>query len=79
MPNLIRIKAFGMIAEKIGADSFEMENPESSEVLKKKLLEKFPELEVMKFSVAVDRKIIQSDVLLSVGAEVALLPPFSGG
>ena len=79
MPNTIHIKAFGMVAEKIGTDSLVMENPGSSEALKQKLFERFPDLKPLKFSVALDRKMLQMDTEISSGAEIALLPPFSGG
>jgi molybdopterin converting factor small subunit len=79
MPNRIRLKAFGMLAEKMGTDSLEIENPGSSEVLKQQLLAQFPELKDMTFRMAVDRKIIQAETDISAGQEIALLPPFSGG
>jgi molybdopterin converting factor small subunit len=79
MPDRIRLKAFGMLAEKMGTDSLEIENPGSSEVLKQQLLAQFPELKDMTFRMAVDRKIIQAETDISAGQEIALLPPFSGG
>lgn len=79
MPNQIRLKAFGMLAEKIGTDSFEMENPGSSESLRRQLLQQFPELQSLTFRMAVDRKLIQAEIDISAGQEIALLPPFSGG
>lgn len=79
MPHLIHIKAFGMVAETIGSDSLEMENPGSSAVLKRQLVEQFPGLKSMKFSLALDKKMIQADTDISQGKEIALLPPFSGG
>jgi molybdopterin converting factor small subunit len=79
MPDRIHLKAFGMLAEKMGADSFEIENPGSSEVLKQQLLAQFPELKDMTFQMALDRKLLQADTDISQGQEIALLPPFSGG
>jgi molybdopterin converting factor small subunit len=79
MPNTIQIKAFGMIAEKIGTSALEMENPGSADALKQQLFERFPELKSLKFSLALDRKMLNSDAKISSGAEIALLPPFSGG
>jgi molybdopterin synthase sulfur carrier subunit len=79
MPNIIYIKAFGMVAEKIGSNSLELENPGSAEILKQRLYERFPELKTIKFGLAVDRKMLHSDAEINPGAEVALLPPFSGG
>jgi molybdopterin converting factor small subunit len=79
MPNQIRLKAFGMLAEKIGADSLEIENPGSSEALRRQLLQQFPALQSLTFRMAVDRKLIQAETHISAGQEIALLPPFSGG
>ncbi|MBC6365900.1 molybdopterin synthase sulfur carrier subunit [Algoriphagus sp. AK58] len=75
----MQIKAFGMIAEAIGSDSLEIENPGTSLALKKQLEAQFPGLKSMKFSLAVDKKMIQEDTDISQGKEIALLPPFSGG
>lgn len=79
MSNLIHIKAFGMVAEKIGKVSIEFENPGSTEALKNQLFAQFPVLKSMKFSLAVNKKMVLEDSELVSGSEVALLPPFSGG
>jgi sulfur-carrier protein len=79
MPNLVYIKAFGMVAEKMGKVSLELENPGTTEALKNLLFDQFPELKSMKFSLAVNKKMVQGDSELEAGVEVALLPPFSGG
>lgn len=79
MSSKIHIKAFGMITEKIGKASIEVENPGTSLALKKQLEAQFPGLKSMKFSLAVDKKMIQEDTDISQGKEIALLPPFSGG
>lgn len=79
MSNIIHIKAFGMVAEKIGTNQLEIENPGSTAELKVQLFAKFPELKTIKFSMALDKKMVQTELKISSGAEVALLPPFSGG
>lgn len=79
MSNIIYIKAFGMVAEKIGKVSMDIENPGSTEALKNQLFAQFPELKSMKFSLAVNKKMVLEDSELVSGSEVALLPPFSGG
>ncbi len=79
MPNYIRLKAFGMLAEKLGVDSLEIENPGSSDALRRLLLQQFPALQSLTFRMAVDRKLIQAETDISAGQEIALLPPFSGG
>ena len=79
MPHYLHLKAFGMLAEKMGTDSLEIENPGSSEVLKQQLVAQFPELKHITFRMALDRKLLQADTDISQGQEIALLPPFSGG
>lgn len=79
MPNTIHIKAFGMVAEKIGSDSLEIENPGSTQNLRLQLFERFPDLKPVKFSLALNKKVIQGDSEIEAGMEIALLPPFSGG
>ncbi len=79
MPNTIRIKAFGMVAEKIGTESLIMENPGSTQNLRLQLFERFPDLKPVKFSLALNKKVIQGDSEIEAGMEIALLPPFSGG
>ena len=63
----------------MGKVSMDLENPGSTEALKNQLFEQFPELKSMKFSLAVNKKMVLEDSVLASGAEVALLPPFSGG
>lgn len=79
MSNRIHIKAFGMVAEKMGQVSMDLENPGTTEALKNQLFDQFPVLKSMKFSLAVNKKMVLEDSELVSGAEVALLPPFSGG
>ena len=79
MSQLITIKAFGMVAEKIGTSELELENPGSVELLKNQLKDRFPDLEGVKFSFALNKKMLSSDAEIPQEAEIALLPPFSGG
>lgn len=75
----IEVKAFGIIAEKIGTNSIQVIGIETIDELKIYLNEQFPNLKGMKFSIAVNKQIIQDAREVPSGSEVALLPPFSGG
>ena len=75
----IKIKAFGPIADKMNARELELNHPGNLDDLRKALHEKYPQLVQLDFAIAVDRKIIRENAPLRPGAEVALLPPFSGG
>lgn len=79
MSNLIHIKAFGMVAEKIGKESLSLENPGTTEALKNLLFQNYPELRSLKFTLAVNKKLTPGDIELEEAMEIALLPPFSGG
>ena len=75
----LNIKYFGLIAEVTGCSE---ENLEFSDATISELLEtlntKYPELKTKEFQVAQNHEIVSSDTVIS-GAEIALLPPFSGG
>ncbi|NVJ85281.1 MAG: MoaD/ThiS family protein [Algoriphagus sp.] len=79
MKNKIRIRTFGMIAEEIGQSKLTLDQIATTENLKDYLFAQFPKLQSMKFSIAVNQKLVQGDEQIPEGAEVALLPPFSGG
>jgi len=77
--NQIKILAFGIVAEIINSTSFTIDNILDTNELKLSLEKNYPNLKDIKFSIAVNKKIIHSNTALSDGFEVALLPPFSGG
>lgn len=75
----MKIKLFGLIAEKLNAQELEVEAVTHTEELRRTLLQKFPTLKGVEFAVAVDREIVSGTTPLDEDREVALLPPFSGG
>jgi molybdopterin synthase sulfur carrier subunit len=75
----IKVIAFGMIAEKIKTDQLELEYMPDTEVLLGYLYQQYPELQQTKFSIALNKKMAVGKTIIPIGAEVALLPPFSGG
>lgn len=79
MENQISVKAFGLVAEKIGMNDFQMDNPGDPATFLQQLFERFPELKSLKFSLAINKKVASEQTEIPKGAEVALLPPFSGG
>ena len=79
MSHTIHIKAFGMVAEKIGTIELTMDHYQDSEALLDALQVRFPELKSIKFSLSINKKLISSKQEIPENAEIALLPPFSGG
>lgn len=79
----IRLLAFASAADALGEHDLELELPAGSRVadLKARLDTDYPDLEPLwpRLAVAVDGELVEPDEELSDGAEVALLPPVSGG
>ena len=75
----ITLKIFGPISEIIGSDQITVKDMESTDQLVRHLKELHPDLSGIKFTLAVDKKIIEENTLLADRSVVALLPPFSGG
>lgn len=74
----MRILLFGIIAEKAGADHLKME-ANSVAALRDALIARIPGLGGVRYAIAVDRRVVTSDMPLTGIEEVAVLPPFAGG
>lgn len=74
----VNVIIFGQLCELLG-DSLTLHNIDDTESLVAELNKKHPSLAEMKYAMAVDKKVVTGNVLLSNGCTVALLPPFSGG
>ena len=70
---------FGPLADIAGKTQFDLSGIQSTDELKGKIFEKYPELASHTFLLAVNKKVQRENVQLTAGDEVALLPPFSGG
>jgi len=79
MSSSINIIAFGRIAEIIGTSSRSFPYVATINELKEFLNVKFPELKKVKYAVALNKKLITTDATIEASANIALLPPFSGG
>ncbi len=71
--------AFGMIAEKISGLETNADEIKTTDELRMVLENKYPQLKQLKYTISVNRKIVQENTPLDSDSEVALLPPFSGG
>ncbi|MCC5932438.1 MAG: MoaD/ThiS family protein [Cyclobacteriaceae bacterium] len=75
----MKILAFGQLTDHVASSGFEMDFVQDTDTLKERLYENYPGLKNLHFSIAVDKKIVNSNTHLAAGCEIALLPPFSGG
>lgn len=75
----VTLKIFGQLSEIIGSDEITLKGMGSTDQLIGHLKELHPQLTEINFTVAVDKKIVDKNTVLSGNSVVALLPPFSGG
>jgi sulfur-carrier protein len=75
----LKIKAFGLVAEIVNSQELEVEHIADTTSLMELLIKRYPDLKSTSFSLAMNRKQINGNTLIPSGAELALLPPFSGG
>ena len=75
----IQLKLFGQLTEVIGKSQLELENINNSDLLVKKILADFPELNKYEFLISVNKKVLREIQYFKSGDEVAFLPPFAGG
>jgi molybdopterin converting factor small subunit len=76
---MIEVRFFGQLTDRTGCTSFQLDNPVDTETLIQSLHDKFPALTGVKYMVAVDNKMVNTNTVLAPGCRVDLLPPFSGG
>lgn len=75
----VNVLAFGKIADLMAAREWKMQGVSSTAEIREQLEATHPGLRGMSYLIAIDKKVVTSDTTLKDGAEVALLPPFSGG
>jgi sulfur-carrier protein len=75
----IRMKAFGPAATWLPGDVTLTQCFRTVGELRQYLVEAYPALKEIRFAIAVNQTLADSQTLLSEDCEVAILPPFSGG
>lgn len=79
MDNKIKIKLFGNLSELVNAQEILIDFKSTFFELKAELFLQFPMLENKEFVFAINQKIMHENLIINQNAEIALLPPFSGG
>jgi sulfur-carrier protein len=75
----ISVLTFGNLSEITGTQRLTIDKVSTTNELKKYLQHHYPKINDVKYAIAVNKKIVDGDTALDPGAEVAILPPFSGG
>lgn len=73
-----QIIIFGQLTD-ITGNSLSLENVPDTYTLVQELHKRFPLLANAKYVIAVNKKMVKENTMLTEDATVALLPPFSGG
>lgn len=75
-----KIKIFGNLTDVFKTNEYVFkEEINTVSELKEKLVIKFPELATSKFLIVVNNEYINDNKIIESDAEIALLPPYSGG
>ena len=75
----MNILLFGQLAGTMGARTIQIDAQPDTDELVRHIELVYPALRGLEYHVAVNRDIIQSNTTLTPDAEIALLPPYSGG
>ena len=75
----MRIQIFGKLTDIFGADNYTIESAAAVSDLKEKLEQTFPQLKNYVYLTVVNDEIAQENASIPSDAEIALLPPYSGG
>ncbi len=75
----LKIILFGQLAEVSGSNTIAIENVSDTNALAVAVNKLYPAMANIKYVIAVDKKIVRENTLISATSNVALLPPFSGG
>lgn len=75
----LKVMIFGQLEDVTGTATVSIPAAADTDALCSALYQLYPLLKGRKFMIAVDQKIVKGNAIIHKGAQVALLPPFSGG
>ncbi|UYQ91406.1 MoaD/ThiS family protein [Chitinophaga horti] len=73
------ILVFGRLQDIVQQASLDWPAVADTALLRQQLQERYPGLASVSYRISVNKELVQGEQDLHTGAEVALLPPFSGG
>jgi molybdopterin synthase sulfur carrier subunit len=78
---MLTIKYFGAVADvtQKQEEQFQFENGNSLEGIQSELKARYPDLQKIPYSFAINRSLANENATLKDNDELALLPPFAGG
>ena len=77
--NEFKITLFGLLAEEAGTNTLLCSSMPNTEALLADVFLRYPSWSSMRLLLAVNHRIVLSSQLIDTTAEIAFMPPFSGG
>lgn len=75
----VHVLIFGQLTDITGRSGMVLDDIPDTDTLISTLQARYPALADSKYAIALDKKVINENTVLSDNLTVALLPPFSGG
>ena len=76
----LNVKYFGMIAEWAGSENGQLDFSGTSVTeLRSQLEKQIPGLSSASYQIAVNHVVVADEAIITLGDEIAILPPFAGG
>jgi molybdopterin converting factor small subunit len=75
----VKVFFFGVLADVTGTAVKHYQDVKSIGDLKLRIQDDFPEIVHYNFRISLNSEIIENDLLLKSGDEIAFMPPFAGG
>ena len=76
---MIKVMVYGQLEDITGASVVTLDSISDTDTLTENLFKQFPLLKHKKFLVAINQQVVTEKTTFDSNAEIALLPPFSGG
>lgn len=76
---IVEITLFGQLTDIAGSNTITVNNCADTDSLVNRINVLYPAMKGVKYLIAVNKKVMQTNTAISENSMVALLPPFSGG
>ena len=76
---MVNVQFFGQLTDITGSTNLQLADAVDTESLMNILLQQFPALADVKFAIAINNTIVNTNTGLSEADSIAFMPPFSGG
>ncbi|MXV16067.1 MoaD/ThiS family protein [Hufsiella ginkgonis] len=75
----MKISFFGQLTDIVSGSTIEIDAVSSTAALVEALNRRYPAMRQVSYAIAINKKIVNGNAEIVSDAEIALLPPFSGG